>query len=251
MSEEELRGQGLRRSVTRESAVRTYQDLVVGSRSPFDLIRYELVGAWGAKLPGALGLAFRKLFWPSLFSQTGSGTVWGEGVVVRQPHKIVFGDGVVVDDYVYLDAKGCADGEFVIGDDAMVSRHAALSAKDGGILVGERGTIGTGCVLHSFGGIEIGRDTMVAALCHIGGGRYDHEGDPEVPMHDQPLPGRGVRIGEDCWIGAGANVLDGVRVGSGSVVGAGAVVVDDVEPGTIVGGIPAREIGRRFGGSDG
>jgi acetyltransferase-like isoleucine patch superfamily enzyme len=132
------------------------------------------------------------------------------------------------------------------GDGAMISLHAALSAKEGGIRVGDRGTIGTGCVLHSFGGIEIGDDTMVAALCHIGGGRYDYQGDPTVPMHEQPLPGRGVTIEEDCWIGAGANVLDGVTVGAGSVVAAGAVVVDDVPPGSIVGGVPAKEIGERF-----
>lgn len=244
--EKKLRGQGMRQSVTDQSPVGTYKRLIVGSDSWWDLIRYETLGSLGASLPGAVGLAFRKVFWPGLFHRVGSGTVWGRGIGVRQPHKMSFGEGVVVDDYVYLDAKGCSTGEFHFGDGAMVSRHAALSAKEGGIRVGDRGTIGTGCVLHSFGGIEIGEDTMVAALCHIGGGRYDYQGDPTVPMHEQPLPGRGVTIEEDCWIGAGANVLDGVTVGAGGVVAAGAVVVDDVRPGSIVGGVPAKEIGERF-----
>lgn len=52
----------------------------------------------------------------------------------------------------------------------------------------------------------------------------------------------GVRIEDDCWIGAGAIILNGVTIGKGSVVGAGAVVTKDVAPYTIVAGNPARKI---------
>ncbi len=55
-----------------------------------------------------------------------------------------------------------------------------------------------------------------------------------------------VRIGHDVWIGHGATVLAGVTVGTGAVIGAGAVVSKDVEPYTIVGGVPAVVIRRRF-----
>lgn len=51
-----------------------------------------------------------------------------------------------------------------------------------------------------------------------------------------------VRIGDGCWIGAGAMLLPGVTVGSGSVVAAGSVVTRDVPPNTLVGGVPARPI---------
>lgn len=54
--------------------------------------------------------------------------------------------------------------------------------------------------------------------------------------------GGGVRIEDDCWIGAGAIILNGVTIGKGSVVGAGAVVTKDVAPYTIVAGNPARKI---------
>jgi phosphonate metabolism protein (transferase hexapeptide repeat family) len=53
-------------------------------------------------------------------------------------------------------------------------------------------------------------------------------------------------VGHDVWIGHGAIVLPGVSVGTGAVVAAGAVVSRDVEPYTIVGGVPARTIRRRF-----
>lgn len=55
-----------------------------------------------------------------------------------------------------------------------------------------------------------------------------------------------VTIGHDVWIGHGATVTAGVRIGTGAVVGAGAVVTRDVAPYTIVGGVPARCIRRRF-----
>lgn len=57
---------------------------------------------------------------------------------------------------------------------------------------------------------------------------------------------RPVHLGHDVWIGAGATVLGGVRVGTGAVVAARAVVTRDVPPYTIVGGIPARPIRKRF-----
>jgi phosphonate metabolism protein (transferase hexapeptide repeat family) len=55
-----------------------------------------------------------------------------------------------------------------------------------------------------------------------------------------------VNIGHDVWIGHGAVILAGRKVGTGAVIAAGAVVSKDVEPYTIVGGVPAKEIGRRF-----
>lgn len=53
-------------------------------------------------------------------------------------------------------------------------------------------------------------------------------------------------IGHDVWIGHGALIMPGVTVGTGAVVGAGAVVTHDVEPYTIVAGVPARPLRRRF-----
>lgn len=55
-----------------------------------------------------------------------------------------------------------------------------------------------------------------------------------------------VFIGNDVWIGDGALISRGVTIGDGAVVAARAVVTKSVEPYTVVAGIPARPIKKRF-----
>lgn len=61
---------------------------------------------------------------------------------------------------------------------------------------------------------------------------WDHKGD--------------IVIGNDVWIGYEAVILSGVQIGNGAIIGTRAVVTKDVEPYTIVGGIPAKPIRKRF-----
>ncbi len=53
-------------------------------------------------------------------------------------------------------------------------------------------------------------------------------------------------IGNDVWIGYEAVIMQGVTIGDGAIVGTRAVVTKDVPPYTIVGGVPAKPIRKRF-----
>lgn len=53
-------------------------------------------------------------------------------------------------------------------------------------------------------------------------------------------------IGNDVWIGYEAVIMPGVKIGDGAVIGTRALVTEDVPPYTIVGGVPAKPIRRRF-----
>ena len=53
-------------------------------------------------------------------------------------------------------------------------------------------------------------------------------------------------IGNDVWIGYEAVIISGVTIGDGAIIGTRAVVTKDVPPYTIVGGVPAKPIRRRF-----
>ena len=55
-----------------------------------------------------------------------------------------------------------------------------------------------------------------------------------------------VIIGNDVWIGNNVLIMDGIKIGNGAVVASGAIVTKNVDPFTIVGGVPARPIRKRF-----
>lgn len=59
-----------------------------------------------------------------------------------------------------------------------------------------------------------------------------------------------VEIGNDVWIGTRAMILEGVVIGDGAIIAAGSVVTSDVAPYTIVAGIPAKPIKKRFTDSE-
>ncbi len=74
-------------------------------------------------------------------------------------------------------------------------------------------------------------------------GKYmkDITDDEKLPENDKDIV-----IKDDVWVGANSMILRGVTVGEGSIIAAGSVVTKDVEPYSIVGGVPARLIRKRF-----
>ena len=72
-----------------------------------------------------------------------------------------------------------------------------------------------------------------------------------TPPHLDQLPRKGdTVVGNDVWIGRESVIMPGVNIGDGAIVAARAVVTKDVPPYTIVGGVPARPIRRRFSDSE-
>jgi maltose O-acetyltransferase len=127
-------------------------------------------------------------------------------------------------------------------------------------------TIGRGSTVHMFAtfynpfNIKIGNDTIIGEWAVLDGRENLTIGDhvdiasnvmiynAQHNVHSQNFTKavmEKVIIEDYVFIGPRAIILPGVTLGRGAVVGAGAVVTKDVPQLTVVGGVPAVEIGKR------
>jgi acetyltransferase-like isoleucine patch superfamily enzyme len=195
-------------------------------------------------VPGALGLALRKLAYPLLLGSVGRGVVFGQGVVLRHPAKIRIGDGTVIDDHVVLDAKGTSNRGITIGQGVFLGRNTILSCKDGDIELGDHVNIGFNSEIFSGSRVTVGTHGLFAAYTYLVGGGHEF-GHVDVPVIEQERVSQGIAVAENVWLGTGVKVLDGVSIGRNVVVGAGALVTKDLPEGVVAAGMPARVVRRR------
>lgn len=224
------------------SALRNYQDTIIGHRSFSGLVYFEFALSVGA-LPGALGIFMRKKSWPRLFGACGKNTVFGSDVKLRQPHRIRIGNRCVVSDGCVLDARAELEDVINIEDDCILSNYTMISCKTGTVSIGRRVGIGAQTIIHAVNScvVEIGNDVMIGPRCYLGGGgnyRFDRL---DIPIGRQGFKEEsGISIGCDVWLGANVTVLPDVTIGSGSIVGAGSVVTSDIPERGIAMGVPAK-----------
>jgi len=107
------------------------------------------------------------------------------------------------------------------------------------IIVGEDTIIGDHSFLDGRDSLTIGDHVDIASFVMIYNSEHDL-GSFEFKAVDAP-----VTIGDYVFIGPRTIILPGVKIGKGAVIAAGAVVTKDVDDFTIVGGVPAKEIGQR------
>lgn len=109
------------------------------------------------------------------------------------------------------------------------------------IRIGERSNVNANCILDGREAeIRIGHDTDIGTHTHI----WTLEHDPNDSLHR--TRGEAVIIEDYVWIASRVTIMPGVRIKKGAVVAAGAIVTKDVPERTIVGGVPAKQIGERI-----
>jgi acetyltransferase-like isoleucine patch superfamily enzyme len=194
-------------------------------------------------IPTIIGVGVRAILYRLIMTMRGLVAI-ENGVRIRFASHVRLGAGVYLDEGVYLHA--CPRG-IEIGANTFVMHHAELHVYNFRDLPNAEIRIGKNCLISEFnvlrgqGGITIGNNVYTAPLVQILAVNHVYN-DPKRPIIEQGITAQGIVIEDDCWIGAGAIVLDGVRIGRGAVIAAGAVVTKDVPSHTVVGGVPARVI---------
>ncbi len=240
-----------------KSSFEKYCELVIGEVSVLKFIKYELITTLLGPIPGAIGLALRKIFYPMLFEKVGRGVVFGKSITIRNPKKIILGDNVIVDDYSVIDARGAGEDGVYIGNDTIINRSSSIQAKLGSIYIGAGTDIGMFSVVHSQGGVRIGDMVTLGGGCKISGGIFQIDFDSETEISNNEkinsfeareqkrFTNGPIVIGDKCIFGMGAIILDGVNVGNGSVIGAGSVITKDIPELSVAAGVPAKVLRKR------
>jgi maltose O-acetyltransferase len=130
-----------------------------------------------------------------------------------------------------------------LGANSYISYNVVIHNPEG-ISIGYNTRVTNKCILYGRGMLDIGDDVLVGyqSIVLTSSHRFH---DANTPIRLQGSDVKPVRIGNDVWIGARVIIQPGVTVGDGAVIGSGAVVTHDVPSFAVVGGVPARVIGRR------
>lgn len=125
-------------------------------------------------------------------------------------------------------------------------RYGNLEAYDGGnITIGKNVSINKNFSIVSRDNISLGDNVLIGPNCCI----YDHDhgySNKNIKINAQDYKSSPIKIENDVWISSNVFIGKGVTIGEGSIVASGSVVLKDVKPYTIVGGVPAELIKKRF-----
>tara|TARA_R110001599_G_scaffold80911_1_gene218505 strand:+ start:1019 stop:1552 length:534 start_codon:yes stop_codon:yes gene_type:complete len=132
-----------------------------------------------------------------------------------------------------------------LGKGCVISSFTKVKAYDGVFTMGERGGIATNCfVAAGEGGIEIGDNFICGPNVSIVASNYIHD-QKGVHLEDQGSTSKGIKIGNNVWIGAGCVILDGAQIADNSIVVANSTVSRRYKPDVIIQGSPAKVILKR------
>ena len=172
-------------------------------------------------------------------------TFIGRGVSIRGRAGFCVGRGVTLGDLCSIDAtskQGVVVGDNVnIGPYCILQATGVLSNLGTGIYIGANSGIGAFSFIGGGGGVHIGSDVIMGQYVSFHSENHNYS-DASKPIRLQGVSRQGIKIDDNCWIGAKVTFLDGTHVGSGSVVAAGAVVRGKFEPNSVLGGVPAKVI---------
>lgn len=184
--------------------------------------------------------------WRSLFFKKHSGLAFiGTNVVIKHSYLLAAGQNLILEDNVYINAL--SDDGINLKNNVTLARNCSMictgviAQKGKGISIGNNSGINAGVFLGGQGGIEIGDNVIIGPGTKIFSENHNYAA-VDVNIKDQGVSRSGVRIGNNCWVGANVTILAGVSIGEGCVIAAGSVVTKSIAPNSVVAGIPGKKL---------
>lgn len=172
----------------------------------------------------------------------------GKRVSLRGKSYLHVEKGTTIEDYVVIDAfseNGVDLGKNVkIGANTIINGSGSLKISGKGLHMGDNSSVGEYSYFGCAGGITIGKDVIMGQNIRFHAQNHNFN-SLEVPIKDQGTYQFGIKIGDNCWIGAGVTFLDGVTVGKGCVIGANTLVNKDIPDNSVAVGNPVKIIKNR------
>lgn len=172
----------------------------------------------------------------------------GKHVKVIEKNFLTIGKKTKLQDGVYIDALSMEG--VLIGNNVVIGRNTRIECTGGlqsigkGVRIGDRSVFGNDCFFGAAGGIEIGDDVVAGQFIRFHSENHNFSNVNEL-IREQGVTHKGIKIGNNCWIGAGVVFLDGAELGDGCVVGANAVITKKFPNNVIIAGIPAKILNYR------
>ncbi len=182
--------------------------------------------------------------WLFLFCKNINGKIFiGKNVKVYGKKQLKAGKNCKFHDNVYIDTlsyEGVTLGDLVIiGRNGRVECTGSLEYVGKGVKIGTGSTFGNDCFFGAAGGIEIGNDVVAGQYIRFHSENHNFD-DLDKPINEQGVNHKGIKVGNNCWIGSGAVFLDGAELGDGCVVAANAVINKRFDDNSVIGGVPAK-----------
>lgn len=139
----------------------------------------------------------------------------------------------------------------VMDDDSSIGRYCEIGGQGANIFIGSNSSIQDRCTI--VGNIKIGRNCIFSKNILMTSGKHHFENYPHLTQRDQDAIQESKKVFEepiviedDCFVGVGVHIKHGITLSKGTIVGANSVVTRDFPPYSVIGGVPAKLIKKRF-----
>jgi acetyltransferase-like isoleucine patch superfamily enzyme len=164
---------------------------------------------------------------------------------ISNKRNISFGKNTTIEHHTVID--GYARNKVQLGDNCKIGAYSLVTctshfSKYGiGLTMGNNSAVGRFTEFGAAGGIEIGNDVIMGSYVSFHSENHNFT-DTTKLIREQGVTSKGIKIGNNVWVGAKVTFLDGCEVGNHCVVAAGAVVSGTFPDYSVIGGIPAKVI---------